>query len=62
MRLYHCAADRDVIIANSEVALAAFQSLGATQVQLFDPVPNTNHLGCSQPSLLGAKAWFDSLR
>jgi pimeloyl-ACP methyl ester carboxylesterase len=62
MRLYHCAGDQDVIIANSEVALAAFQSLGATQVQLIDPVPNTNHGGCSQPSLLGAKAWFDSLR
>lgn len=62
LRLYHCAADRDVIIANSEVALASFQSLGATQVELIDPVPTADHGGCSQPSLTLAKEWFDSLR
>ena len=62
LHLYHCAADRDVIIANSEVALATFQSLGATQVQLFDPLPSADHSGCSIPSLAAAKAWFDSLR
>jgi hypothetical protein len=62
LRLYHCAADRDVIIANSQVAFASFQALGATQVQLIDPVPTADHNGCSQPSLLQAKAWFDSLR
>ena len=62
LHLYHCAADRDVIIANSEVALATFQSLGATQVQLIDPVPSADHSGCTIPSLAGAKAWFDSLR
>ena len=62
MRLYHCQADQDVIIANSQVALASFQALGDTQVQLIDPVPTANHTGCSQPSLLRAKAWFDSLR
>lgn len=62
LHLYHCAADQDVIIANSEVALATFQSLGATQVVLIDPLPSTNHVGCAEPSLLDAKAWFDSLR
>ena len=62
MRMYHCAGDQDVIIANSQVALATFQSLGATQVVLIDPNPATNHVGCAQPSLLDAKAWFDSLR
>ncbi len=62
LRLYHCAADRDVIIANSQVALASFQFWGATQVQLIDPVPTADHGGCSEPSLAGAKAWFDSLR
>jgi pimeloyl-ACP methyl ester carboxylesterase len=62
LRLYHCAADQDVIIANSQVALASFHSLGATQVQLIDPLPSADHAGCSQPSLLLAKAWFDSLR
>jgi hypothetical protein len=62
LRLYHCAADQDVIIANSEVALASFQTLGATQVQLIDPNPSANHGGCSEPSLMLAKQWFDSLR
>jgi hypothetical protein len=62
LRLYHCAADQDVIIANSQIALASFHSLGATQVQLIDPVPTADHGGCSEPSLAGAKAWFDSLR
>ena len=62
LRLYHCAADLDVVIANSQVALAAFQAVGATQVQLIDPVPTADHGGCSEPSLALAKAWFDSLR
>jgi hypothetical protein len=62
LRLYHCAGDRDVIIANSQVAFASFQSLGATQVELIDPVPTADHSGCSEPSLQAAKAWFDSLR
>jgi pimeloyl-ACP methyl ester carboxylesterase len=62
MRMYHCAADRDVLIANSQVALASFQSLGATQVQLIDPAPTDDHSSCAQPSLLAAKAWFDSLK
>jgi pimeloyl-ACP methyl ester carboxylesterase len=62
LHLYHCAADRDVVIANSQEALATFQSLGATNVQLFDPVPSADHGGCTIPSLKDAKDWFDSLR
>jgi hypothetical protein len=62
LRLYHCAADQDVIIANSQVAYASFQSRGATQVQFIDPVPSADHGGCVMPSLQLAKAWFDSLR
>lgn len=62
LRLYHCAADQDVIFANSQVALASFQSLGDKQVQLIDPVPTADHAGCSEPSLSLAKTWFDSLR
>jgi pimeloyl-ACP methyl ester carboxylesterase len=62
LRLYHCQADQDVIFANSQVALASFQALGATQVELIDPVPTADHAGCSEPSLLLAKQWFDSLR
>lgn len=62
LRLYHCAADRDVPYTNSVVALNSFQSRGATQVQLIDPVPTADHGGCALPSLTLAKAWFDSLR
>lgn len=62
LRLYHCAGDRDVIIANSQVAYASFLSLGASQVQLIDPLPAADHGACAQPSLVLAKDWFDSLR
>jgi pimeloyl-ACP methyl ester carboxylesterase len=62
LHLYHCQADQDVIIANSEVALASFQSLGDTQVVLIDPAPAQGHSGCVEPSLFDAKTWFDSLR
>jgi len=62
LRLYHCAADQDVIFANSQVAFASFQSRGATQVVLIDPLPTADHAGCSEPSLSLAKIWFDSLR
>jgi len=60
--MYHCAGDQDVLIANSQVALASFQLLAATQVQLIDPQASADHTGCAQPSLLAAKAWFDTLR
>jgi hypothetical protein len=45
LRLYHCQADMDVIIANSEVALASFQALGDAQVQLIDPLRTADHSG-----------------
>ena len=62
MRLYHCAADQDVIEANSQVAYASFQAHGATQVQLIDPNSSAGHGDCATPALLLAKTWFDSLR
>jgi hypothetical protein len=62
MRLYHCGGDQDVLIANSEVATNVMQSLGATNVTLVIPSLTLDHSGCAQPSLLAAKAWFDSLK
>jgi hypothetical protein len=62
MRLYQCSGDMDVDPANSQIALDSFQALGDTQVQFFDPLPGADHDTCAQPSLLLAKAWFDSLR
>jgi hypothetical protein len=60
LRLYHCSGDQDVIVANSQVAAAAFQASGATNAVWIDPLPGANHGGCSQPSLIAAKLWFDS--
>jgi hypothetical protein len=62
LRMYHCAGDRDVIKTNSQVALQSYHSRGATHVQLIDPLPSGDHGACAMPSLLSAKAWFDSLR
>jgi hypothetical protein len=62
LRLYHCQGDQDVPFANSQVALESFHQLGASQVQLIDPQPTADHGDCAYPSLLGAKAWFDTLR
>ncbi|HNQ88986.1 MAG TPA: lipase family protein [Verrucomicrobiota bacterium] len=62
LRLYHCGGDQDVIIANSQVALAAFHARGATHVELVVPDPNADHGGCIVPSALLAKTWFDSLK
>jgi hypothetical protein len=62
LRMFHCQGDRDVVFANSQVALASFHARGATHVQLIDPLPTANHGGCVLPSLLQAKAWFDALR
>jgi hypothetical protein len=62
LRLYHCAADADVIYANSVVAFQAFQARGATQVKLLDPLSTGDHGSCVLPSLIDAKRWFDSFR
>lgn len=62
VRMYHCKGDQDVLKANAEVALRTFQTLGAPSVQLLDLAPSADHGACSEPSLLAAKLWFDSLR
>ena len=61
VRLYQCSGDQDVIFANAQVAFESFRSRGA-QVELINPVPGGTHADCVLPSLLGAKAWFDSLK
>jgi len=62
IRLYHCGGDQDVPIANSHVATNAMVSLGATNVALLIPSATYDHRACAIPSLLAAKAWFDSLK
>ncbi len=64
MRMYHCHADRDVIYANSEVALASFHDRGATHVELHDPLPGqeASHGDGAIPAFLAAREWFETLR
>ncbi len=62
MRLYHCGGDQDVGFANSIVATNSFAELGATNVTLVEPSATFDHGDCVLPSLLQAKAWFDSLK
>ena len=62
LRLYHCSGDHDVVPANSQVAYQSFLARGATQVEFVDKLPGAGHGDCVLPSLLDAKAWFDTLR
>jgi dihydroorotate dehydrogenase len=61
-RFYHCAGDRDVLKANSEVAFNAFKAAGAPAVELVDPFSFADHGGCAPFSLFGTKTWFDGLK
>ena len=62
VRLYHCGGDRDVLIANSQMTTNVMRGLGATNVTLVIPSAALDHRACAQPSLVDAKAWFDTLR
>lgn len=62
MRMFHCAGDKTVPYANSQVALDSFRARGATQVELVDPFPPANHSIGSYYCLLAAKEWFETMR
>ncbi|MBN1672472.1 MAG: prolyl oligopeptidase family serine peptidase [Kiritimatiellae bacterium] len=62
VRLYHCSGDTTVPFTNSQIAEAQFKTNGAPDVALIDPAPGADHGACVYPSILAAKAWFDSLR
>jgi hypothetical protein len=62
VRLYHCTGDQDVVFANSQAALESFRAHGTAQVELIEPLAGGDHGTCVEPSMLHAKAWFDSLR
>jgi len=61
VRLYHCAGDRTVPPANSDVAYAAMLANGAPDVQRLDPFRFADHGTCAPFALLAAKAWIDTL-
>lgn len=62
VRMFHCAGDTTVPKANSTIALARFQELGAESVELIDPFAFAGHADCAPLSLLQARTWFESLR
>lgn len=62
VRLYHCGGDQSVLIANSHLATNVMAALGATNVTLVIPSASYDHSDCATPSLLAAKAWFDTLK
>lgn len=62
LKFFHCDGDQDVVVANTQVAVAYLQAQGRTDVTWENPVPGAGHSACSQPSMLAAKLWFDSLR
>lgn len=59
MRLWHCLGDQDVVYGNSVTATNRFRARGVT-VPLVDPNSAAGHGDCSIPSMLQAKAWFDT--
>jgi len=63
-RLYHCTGDVYVPYANAVLALQSYTNNGACCVELINPETSgpLNHDQCWVPSLVGAKAWFDSLK
>jgi len=62
-RLYHCTGDVYVPYANAVLALQSYTNNGACCVELINPETSgpLNHYQCWVASLVGAKAWFDSL-
>lgn len=61
LRMYYCTEDEQVTHQNTINALAWFEANGATNVSSQDGGALT-HNGCVLPSLLNAKAWFDSMK
>ncbi len=62
IKMYHCDGDKRVDFRNAEVAFESFQEKGVTNVELINTLPGGNHETCLLPTMLQAKAWFDSLK
>jgi len=65
MHLFHCSGDTYVGYPNSLMALQAYTTNGACCVELVDPTPSGeiwDHFQGYKPSLIGAKAWFDTMK
>ncbi|UFS69315.1 lipase family protein [Geomonas sp. RF6] len=61
LRLIHSRSDDIVHFHNSLTAYRNFSTGGGNVVDLLEPPSEGSHSECSLPSLLQAKAWFDTL-
>ena len=63
-RLYFCDLDEGVPARSAEVALAAYESSGASDVSALRPPQGTElrHDPCAVPSLVDAYCWFQCLQ
>ncbi len=59
VRMFHCRGDITVPKENAEIAHEHLEANGAT-VRLVDPLPAADHVLCAPPSILLAKAWFNT--
>jgi len=64
MRLYHCSGDDQVPYANAVLAHQSYTNNGACCVELTNPetAGPLNHDQCWAPSMVDAKAWFDTMK
>lgn len=61
MHLYHCAGDKTILIANSEIAIESFAKRGVT-VLFTDPDPTLDHEDGAVQCLLNGILWLESLK
>ncbi len=59
IRMYHCAGDRHVPIANAHAALEGLKG-GSASVELIEPVQDADHFGCAAYAIYSGKAWIDT--
>ncbi len=62
VKFFHASSDTTVPFANAEVAVARMQARGAANVSLVDLGNTYDHDTAIVPAVLGAKAFFDTLR
>jgi len=64
MRLYHCSGDDLAPYTNAVLAYQSYTNNGACCVEVINPetAEPLNHSQCWAPSMVGAKAWFDTMK
>lgn len=61
IRMFHGGADRDVPLANAQLALEAIKARGG-DITLVNVGDTLDHGGAAVPSVIGGRMWFESFR